>query len=98
MSSHSPPKTGQNAAAPARRAVEFVERRNLAEDVLNSIGECVYEWNIETDAMVWSEGAVSLLCLPDAERISSDRVFSSLLRPETESTRGDTIHSRFNTH
>ena len=69
------------------------ERRNLTNDVLNTVGECVYEWNIEQDTLVWNEGAVTLLSLDDAEHISSSRTFNALLLPTTESTRNDTIMS-----
>ena len=37
-------------AAPEARP--FVERRNVANHVLNSIGECAYEWDIERDHLL----------------------------------------------
>ena len=70
-----------------------MERRNLTDDVLNTVGECVYEWDILADTLSWNDGAVSLLCLENTEQIESSRAFNSLLLPTTVSTRNDAIMS-----
>ena len=44
-----------------------IERRQIANFVMNSIGECAYEWDIESDRLHWSEGTEQLLCLNSVE-------------------------------
>ena len=70
-----------------------IERRNIANHVLNSVGECAYEWDIQNDALSWSEGTESLLCLKDIAQLADSRLFNRLLLPTTESTRDDAIMS-----
>ena len=62
-------------------AQPFVERRSVANHVLNSIGECAYEWDIESDQLLWSEGAEQLLCVNSIDLISSSRRFNGLMLP-----------------
>ncbi|MEE9315439.1 MAG: bifunctional diguanylate cyclase/phosphodiesterase [Rhizobiaceae bacterium] len=80
-------KSGTVAANPIK------ERRSLTSDILNSVGECVYEWDIKSDAITWSDGAETLFCLEDTSRIATSRTFNSLLLATTESTRNNTIMS-----
>ncbi len=70
-----------------------MERRNIANFVLNSIGECAYEWDIEADDLQWSEGAEQLLCLDSVDQIATSRAFNSLMLPTAESSRSDAIFS-----
>ena len=70
-----------------------IDRRALATNVLNSVGECAYEWDIETDRLSWSEGAETLLCTETISLIESSRAFNKLLLPTTESSRNDAIMS-----
>ena len=70
-----------------------VERRNIANFVMNSVGECAYEWDIETDRLQWSEGAEQLLCLKSVDQISSSRVFNKLMLPTADTSRNDAIFS-----
>ena len=74
-------------------AQPFVERRSVANHVLNSIGECAYEWDIESDQLLWSEGAEQLLCVNSIDLISSSRRFNGLMLPTTESSRNDAVFS-----
>ena len=67
--------------------------RKRASDVMKSIGECVYEWDLAKDEISWSEDAENLLCLPDTSRISSNRALSQLMLPSTQSSREEVVHS-----
>ena len=66
-----------------------IERRNIANFVMNSIGECAYEWDIESDALHWSEGTEQLLCLDSVDQVVSSRAFNSLMLPTAETSRND---------
>ena len=69
------------------------ERRNLENDVLRSVGECVYEWDVKSDRLEWSAGAEELMCIGSTQTFHTSREFNALLLPTTESTRNDAILS-----
>ena len=69
------------------------DRRNLENDVLRSVGECVYEWDIASDRLEWSAGADELMCIDSTRTYHTSRDFNALLLPTTESTRNDAILS-----
>lgn len=81
-----------NARQPQGTGSQFMNDGG-ADDILISVGECIYEWDIAADQLVWSKGAASLLCLDDAGKISSSREFNKLLLPTTESNRDDAVFS-----
>lgn len=69
---------------------------NVSSDVdgiLSCIGECVYEWDIGSDALSWNAGAAELLNIRDAEMMGTGRAFNRLLLSTTESSRDDVILS-----
>ncbi|MEM1040390.1 MAG: GGDEF domain-containing protein [Pseudomonadota bacterium] len=68
-------------------------RRKTAAEILRSVGECMYEWDIASDSISWSDGAEALLCVDRAGLIASGRRFSELLLPTTTQTRENTILS-----
>ena len=70
-----------------------IERRNIANFVMNSIGECAYEWDIDSDRLHWSEGTEQLLCLDSVDQVASSRAFNSLMLPTAETSRNDAIMS-----
>ncbi|MEG6507880.1 bifunctional diguanylate cyclase/phosphodiesterase [Methyloligella sp. 2.7D] len=45
------------------------------EDVLDSMDETVYRWNVETDEMSWASNAASVLDVPDMSEMTSGRAF-----------------------
>lgn len=93
MSSAAQSQVNQQTDRRENRGEPHGERRDIANYVLNSIGEAAYEWDIESDRLVWSEGAEQLLCLEDVEQIASSRAFNALMLPTTESSRNDAIMS-----
>ncbi len=65
----------------------------LADGVLSSVGECVYEWNIASDELRWNNGAANLLCVKDKAQIASGRAFNALLLADTVKSRNDIVLS-----
>lgn len=58
--------------------------------VLTSIGEAIYDWNIETDAIAWSANAGDVLGLaPDA--LATGGAFGLFVEPGSGITRNETI-------
>jgi predicted signal transduction protein with EAL and GGDEF domain len=61
-----------------------------AAAVLRSIGDVVYEWRLDTDALVWSENAQHLLGV-DATEIATGRTFARHVDAAGGLTRGEII-------
>jgi diguanylate cyclase (GGDEF)-like protein len=59
-------------------------------DILSSIGEVPYDWDIGTDALVWSANAGEIL-MTDPDAIATGRSFARLLEPDNLITRFDAI-------
>jgi diguanylate cyclase (GGDEF)-like protein len=59
--------------------------------IMQTAGEAAYEWQIDTDTLIWSAGAQRLLGLPDANAIATGRGFAKLLDPGNEKTRFDAV-------
>jgi len=60
-------------------------------DVLRSIGEVVYEWHLDTDALRWGDNAGALLRV-DMTEVTSGRGFARHVLAEGRPTRADIIH------
>jgi diguanylate cyclase (GGDEF)-like protein len=63
-----------------------------AAEVLSSIGDVAYEWRLDTDALVWSGNAASVLGVADAANIASGRSFAQKVDAEDGQSRNDAIH------
>ena len=83
-------------AANAKGANKIVpmERRRFEDEVLRSVGECVYSWDIASDALEWNDGAAGLLNVPAPHAFATGRAFNSLLKPNTHATRDDAFDSK----
>ncbi len=77
-------KTEKDVAAPLHRFSE-----TLAGDVLRSVGECVFDWDVASDRLHWSSGAARLLCVKNKELIATDADYSKLLLGDTPANRRD---------
>ncbi len=64
-----------------------------AGGVLRSVGECVFEWDIATDTLQWSDGSDALLHIEGLDAIRSNRDFSRFLLATTPANRSDVIFS-----
>jgi len=58
-----------------------------AGDILISIGEAFYRWDLATDALVWSSNAGAVLSVNDPQTIATGRGYAALLKPEEAQTR-----------
>ncbi len=65
----------------------------LADGVLSSVGECVYEWTIPEDDLRWNDGAANLLCVRNETQIATGRAFNALLLADTLKNRNDIVLS-----
>ena len=59
--------------------------------ILSSIGEAVYDWDIESDTLVWSPNALELLKISEPERIATGKFFNELIDPVSPATRAEAI-------
>jgi diguanylate cyclase (GGDEF)-like protein len=59
--------------------------------ILSSIGEVVYNWDVETDQLLWSGDVSALFGSHIGEKLKAGRSFESLLDPMSPATRGETI-------
>jgi diguanylate cyclase (GGDEF)-like protein len=58
--------------------------------ILNSIGEVVYDWDIDSDRLTWGPNVGQVLGFA-SEKLTTGRGFSNLLSPLSEESRYDTI-------
>jgi len=63
-----------------------------AAEVLKAIGDVAYEWRLDTDALVWSGNAASVLGIADLGSITSGRSFAQKVDAEDGQSRHDAIH------
>ncbi len=73
--------TRQEAALPDPKAI------------LNSIGEVIYDWNLDSDQIVWGPNACDVLGLADIEALSTGRDYGAYLAPESQASRFEAISS-----
>ena len=62
-----------------------------ARAILESIGETLYDWDLNTDRLRFGPNAAAALGLTDIEAISTGRAFAERLSPESESSRYEAI-------
>src|ERR1700687_4816481 len=60
-------------------------------DILASIGEVPYEWDIASDALVWGTNAQHVLEVADAAAIATDRAFVRLMCAGNTQSRRDVV-------
>ena len=60
-------------------------------EILASIGEALYRWDIADDKLVWSENSRDVLLVRDAAAIGSGRAYAQLLDAENAQTRFDAV-------
>ena len=61
-------------------------------EILRSIGEAVYEWRLDSDALSWSANAASILGI-DAAEIASGRAFADHVDAEGGQSRADAVRA-----
>ena len=59
--------------------------------ILRSVGEAAYEWQIDSDTLIWDNNATQVLGIRDAALIASGRAYVNLLDPGNAQTRFDAV-------
>ncbi|HEX4042495.1 MAG TPA: bifunctional diguanylate cyclase/phosphodiesterase [Xanthobacteraceae bacterium] len=62
-----------------------------ANQILASVGEVAYAWDIETDALQWSENAAEVLLIRDIAALSTGRAFAQRLEADNAQARFDAV-------
>jgi diguanylate cyclase (GGDEF)-like protein/PAS domain S-box-containing protein len=62
-----------------------------AGEILNAVGDAVYEWRLDTDALGWSVNAESVLGIADAAVIASGRAFAQHVEAQDGQSRLDAV-------
>lgn len=81
-----------SAAAPSRAHKDTPADDALPYgEILQSVCEAAYEWQVETDALTWGPNAIEVLSIRDPSLIASGRAYAALLDPGNAKTRFDAI-------
>lgn len=67
-----------------------VERIDIAE-IVQSLGDALYEWRLDSDRLIWSANAPQVLGLRDVSLIANGRAYANLLDPGNVETRFDAV-------
>jgi diguanylate cyclase (GGDEF)-like protein len=62
-----------------------------ANQILASVGEVAYAWDIETDVLQWSDNAAEVLLVPDIAAVSTGRAFAERLEADNAQARFDAV-------
>ena len=71
-------------------SAESANRLDYAQ-ILRSAGEAAYEWQIESDRLIWSDNAPALFGLRGIRRMASGRAYANLIAPGSGQTRFDVV-------
>jgi len=74
------------ASAPARPTAALD-----ATQILASVGEVAYDWQIDTDVLLWGTNAADVLLIRDIAAISSGRAYAQVLEAENAQVRFDVV-------
>ncbi len=81
-------RTGEidEASAKAKTVARFD-----ATEILASIGEALYHWDIDSDILVWSANVGDVLLIRDPEAISTGRAYAQFLEADNLQARFDAV-------
>jgi diguanylate cyclase (GGDEF)-like protein len=77
-----------NLAAKSRSATALLSDTS---EIAASIGEAAYRWQIDSDALAWSENASIVLGIADMETLASGRAYAGLLLPGSVQSRHEAV-------
>ncbi len=86
-----PPGRSGEVAEPAPASKTKTAASLDASDILASVGEAVYRWDIASDVLVWSANVAEVLFVRDAAAIASGGAYAELLEPDTAAARFDAV-------
>ncbi len=98
MASNRPPHPNQNGASSDRTgaqsnavAVANTVAGPEASDILSSVGDALYQWDIGSDVLNWSANAGDVLSIRDPATIASGRAYAQLVEQGPSRTRFDAV-------
>jgi len=62
-----------------------------AAEILSSVGEAAYDWQIGSDVLLWSANAAKILLIPDMDAVASGRGYAQTLEAENAQARYDAV-------
>ena len=62
-----------------------------ASEILASVGEALYRWDIKNDVLTWSANAADVLLVRDSGAIGGGRAYAQLLEPDNAQAPFDAI-------
>ena len=62
-----------------------------ATEILASVGEALYRWDIESDVLIWSANAGDVLLVRDPAAISTGHAYAHFLEPDNAQARFDAV-------
>jgi diguanylate cyclase (GGDEF)-like protein len=80
-----------SAAAPARVRADAPADSLPYGEILQSVCEAAYEWQIDTDTLTWGPNGTDILGIRDPSLIASGRAYAAMLDPGNAKTRFDAI-------
>jgi diguanylate cyclase (GGDEF)-like protein len=88
----SPPSKMAQAQAARPEATTPAQSSALdAAQILASVGEAAYDWQIDTDALKWSANVKDVLLIRDLAAVSSGRGYAQLLEADNAQARFDAV-------
>lgn len=85
----------ESALAAPSDALDNTAQHNLkpvpAEEILTSVGEAIYEWDTQTDQILWSGNAAQVLGVKDMSSFSTGLGYAALLDQDNLTSRYDTV-------
>ncbi|MFZ2064374.1 MAG: EAL domain-containing protein [Xanthobacteraceae bacterium] len=73
-------------------AAESAPRQGFdAAEILTSVGEVAYDWQLDTDALLWSGNAGEVLLIRDMAAVSTGRGYAQLLEAENAQARFEAV-------
>ena len=98
MSSNRPPHPNHRGAPPDRASAESKAAAGAqavagaeANDILASVGDALYRWDIESDVLRWSANAGDVLLVRDPAAIATGRAYAQLVEKENSQARFDAV-------
>ena len=62
-----------------------------AAEILTAVGEVAYEWQLDTDALIWSGNAADVLGVADPAEIASGRAFAQKVEAQPGQNRFEVV-------
>jgi diguanylate cyclase (GGDEF)-like protein len=84
-------RLNRTGAAGGSFAAARAPARIDAAEIVASVGEALYRWDIESDVVAWSANAGDVLLVRDIEAIATGRAYAQLLEPDNVQARFDTV-------